>query len=109
MRNIDIIDTSSSNDVCLSKNVIFVFSFTISDEFAIILMNKIKFSRKLINFINKYERKKGKIYKICKFFKFFIETNYVIQINRIQTQIFINIMFDYIVISYSFNKIISGS
>lgn len=106
MRNIDIIDTSSSNDVCLSKNVIFVFSFTISDEFAIILMNKIKFSRKLINFINKYERKKGKIYKIC---KFFIETNYVIQINRIQTQIFINIMFDYIVISYSFNKIISGS
>lgn len=88
MRNIDIIDTSSSNDVCLSKNVIFVFSFTISDEFAIILMNKIKFSRKLINFINKYERKKGKIYKIC---KFFIETNYVIQINRIQTQIFINI------------------
>lgn len=106
MRNIDIIDTSSSNDVCLSKNVIFVFSFTISDEFAIILMNKIKFSRKLINFINKYERKKGKIYKIC---KFFIETNYVIQVNRIQTQIFINIMFDYIVISYSFNKIISGS
>lgn len=106
MRNIDIIDTSSSNDVCLSKNVIFVFSFTISDEFAIILMNKIKFSRKLINFINKYERKKGKIYKIC---KFFIETNYVIQINRIQTQIFINIMFDYIVISYSLNKIISGS
>lgn len=106
MRNIDIIDTSSSNDVCLSKNVIFVFSFTISDEFAIILMNKIKFPRKLINFINKYERKKGKIYKIC---KFFIETNYVIQINRIQTQIFINIMFDYIVISYSFNKIISGS
>lgn len=106
MRNIDIIDTSSSNDVCLSKNVIFVFSFTISDEFAIILMNKIKFSRKLINFINKYERKKGKIYKIC---KFFIETNYVIQVNRIQTQIFINIMFDYIVISYSLNKIISGS
>lgn len=42
-------------------------------------------------------------------FKFFIETNYVIQVNRIQTQIFINIMFDYIVISYSFNKIISGS
>lgn len=35
---------------------------------AIILMNKIKFSRKLINFINKYERKKGKIHKICKFF-----------------------------------------
>lgn len=70
MRNIDIIDTSSSNDVCLSKNVIFVFSFTISDEFAIILMNKIKFSRKLINFINKYERKKGKIYKICKYLNF---------------------------------------
>lgn len=34
MRNIDIIDTSS-NDVCLSKNVTFVFSFIISDEFAI--------------------------------------------------------------------------
>lgn len=55
---------------------------------AIILMNKIKFSRKLINFINKYERKKGKIHKIC---KFFIETNYIVQVNRIQTQIFINI------------------
>lgn len=92
MRNIDIIDTSS-NDVYLLKNVTFVFSFTISDEFlniAIVLMNKIKFSRKLINFINKYERKKGKIYKIC---KFFIETNYIIQVNRIQMQIFINIQY----------------
>lgn len=34
---------------------------------------------------------KGRKAKYIKYANFFIETNYIVQVNRIQTQIFINI------------------